>query len=110
MAHQAGGHSFPTTHVGSLPRPESALRVIYGGDPASSEASTALGEAVRDAVRMQVEAGIDSVSDGEMSKMSYAHYVSDRLTGLGPGGSGLTFWTCRRAGSRFDFCRPRPSR
>jgi 5-methyltetrahydropteroyltriglutamate--homocysteine methyltransferase len=40
-------------------------------------------------VAKQVEAGIDLVNDGEMSKPSYATYVKDRLAGFG--GSGNTF-------------------
>jgi 5-methyltetrahydropteroyltriglutamate--homocysteine methyltransferase len=45
--------------------------------------------AVADVVRRQVDAGIDIVNDGEMSKPSYATYVKDRLAGFG--GSGNTF-------------------
>ncbi|MYK60194.1 MAG: epoxyalkane--coenzyme M transferase, partial [Rhodospirillaceae bacterium] len=41
------------------------------------------GEAVIEVVRHQREAGIDIVSDGEMSKPSYATYVTERLTGFG---------------------------
>lgn len=42
----------------------------------------AVGEAVRDCVRRQVEAGIDLVSDGEMSKIGYATYIRHRLSGF----------------------------
>ena len=45
--------------------------------------------AVAEVVRKQVEAGIDIVNDGEMSKPSYATYVKDRLAGFG--GTGNTF-------------------
>ena len=38
--------------------------------------------AVDEAVRRQVEAGIDLVSDGEMAKISYATYIKDRITGF----------------------------
>jgi 5-methyltetrahydropteroyltriglutamate--homocysteine methyltransferase len=38
---------------------------------------------VRDVVRRQVETGIDVVSDGEMSKISYATYIADRFAGFG---------------------------
>jgi 5-methyltetrahydropteroyltriglutamate--homocysteine methyltransferase len=38
--------------------------------------------AVSETVRKQVEAGIDIVSDGETSKISYATYVKDRYTGF----------------------------
>src|SRR4029078_2255726 len=37
---------------------------------------------VSGAVRMQRDAGLDIVSDGEMSKVSYATYVRHRLTGF----------------------------
>jgi len=38
--------------------------------------------AVEEAVRRQVAAGIDIVSDGEMSKISYATYIKDRISGF----------------------------
>ncbi|MCR9077080.1 MAG: epoxyalkane--coenzyme M transferase, partial [bacterium] len=39
-------------------------------------------ESVREAVRHQVEVGVDIVSDGEMSKISYATYIKDRCSGF----------------------------
>jgi len=42
-----------------------------------------IASAVNDVVRRQVDLGIDLVSDGEMSKISYSTYVKDRLTGFG---------------------------
>ena len=39
-------------------------------------------EAVADVVRRQSEAGIDVVSDGEMSKTSFILYTDERLTGF----------------------------
>ena len=41
-----------------------------------------MASAVADVVRLQVDAGIDLVSDGEFSKISYSTYVKDRLTGF----------------------------
>jgi 5-methyltetrahydropteroyltriglutamate--homocysteine methyltransferase len=41
-----------------------------------------IGAAVDEAVARQVAAGIDLVSDGEMSKISYATYIKDRITGF----------------------------
>jgi 5-methyltetrahydropteroyltriglutamate--homocysteine methyltransferase len=84
---------FLTTHTGSLPRPESLVRAMYAReegvpvDPVALDARIAA--AVADVVRRQVEAGIDVVNDGEMSKPSYATYVKDRLAGFG--GAGNTF-------------------
>jgi 5-methyltetrahydropteroyltriglutamate--homocysteine methyltransferase len=84
---------FLTTHTGSLPRPESLIRAMYAkeeGVPVDRAALAAqVREAVADVVRRQVEAGIDLVNDGEMSKPSYATYVKDRLAGFG--GTGNTF-------------------
>ncbi|MXY40321.1 MAG: cobalamin-independent methionine synthase II family protein [Rhodospirillaceae bacterium] len=76
-----------TTHVGSLPRPGGLVELMFARaegeavDAALLERKT--GEAVIEVVRHQREAGIDIVSDGEMSKPSYATYVTERLTGFG---------------------------
>jgi 5-methyltetrahydropteroyltriglutamate--homocysteine methyltransferase len=76
-----------TTHVGSLPRPQSLLSIMHDkaeGRPYEEAALDAeLARAVAEVVRQQVDAGIDLVSDGEFSKPSYATYVSERLTGFG---------------------------
>lgn len=75
-----------TTHVGSLPRTQKVVDFIFARereepyDPAEFDA--AMTEAVGETVRRQVEAGIDIVSDGETSKISYATYVKDRYTGF----------------------------
>jgi 5-methyltetrahydropteroyltriglutamate--homocysteine methyltransferase len=75
-----------TTHVGSLPRSQAVTDVIFARergdarDPARDDAVIA--QAVADVVRRQVEVGIDIVSDGEMSKISYATYIADRFTGF----------------------------
>ena len=76
-----------TTHVGSLPRSQPVCDVIFArekgevADPAA--AAQVLADGVRDVVRRQVESGIDVVSDGEMSKISYATYIADRFEGFG---------------------------
>src|SRR5207237_984187 len=78
---------------GSLPRPDDLTRRMYAkeeGVPVEREALDArVRTAVAEVVRKQVEAGVDLVNDGEMSKPSYATYVKDRLAGFG--GSGNTF-------------------
>jgi 5-methyltetrahydropteroyltriglutamate--homocysteine methyltransferase len=77
-----------TTHTGSLPRPTdmlATLRAIAAGqavDMAAYEA--ALANHVADIVKKQVEAGIDTVTDGECSKPSFQHYVAERLAGFEP--------------------------
>jgi 5-methyltetrahydropteroyltriglutamate--homocysteine methyltransferase len=83
-----------TTHVGSLPRPESLLAIMHDqaeGRPYDAAALEAeLARSVMEVVRHQVDLGIDLVSDGEFSKPSYATYVSDRLTGFGGTGKIMT--------------------
>jgi 5-methyltetrahydropteroyltriglutamate--homocysteine methyltransferase len=75
-----------TTHVGSLPRSQAVTDVLFArekgplADEAAGEATIAA--AVQDVVRRQVEVGIDVVSDGEMSKISYATYIADRFSGF----------------------------
>jgi 5-methyltetrahydropteroyltriglutamate--homocysteine methyltransferase len=84
---------FLTTHTGSLPRPDDLVRIMYAKeegvpvDAAALDARTA--SAVEEVVRRQIDAGVDIVNDGEMSKPSYATYVKDRLSGFG--GTGNTF-------------------
>ncbi len=75
-----------TTHVGSIPRPEAIkemLRARLGGEHVDEkELADRVQEAVADVVRRQSEAGIDVVSDGEMSKTSFILYTDERLTGF----------------------------
>ncbi len=82
----ASVHRFLTTHVGSLPRAQAVVDQIFArerGEPVDEATFDAvMRSAVDDVVRRQVAAGIDIVSDGEMSKISYATYVKDRYTGF----------------------------
>src|SRR5689334_21397830 len=75
-----------TTHVGSLPRRSELLQYLEAretGRPFEPEAfDTCLAGAVREIVEKQVEAGIDSVCDGELGKISYTFYVRHRLSGI----------------------------
>jgi 5-methyltetrahydropteroyltriglutamate--homocysteine methyltransferase len=75
-----------TTHVGSLPRSAAVTELVFAqerGDPVDeAEFNRVIGTAVEEAVRLQVESGVDLVSDGEMSKISYATYIKDRITGF----------------------------
>ena len=77
-----------TTHVRSLPRPPELLDLLEAENPGDVDRDALEAEttrAVDDIVRRQVAAGIDVVSDGEMSKISYTFYVRHRLTGIGEG-------------------------
>jgi 5-methyltetrahydropteroyltriglutamate--homocysteine methyltransferase len=75
-----------TTHVGSLPRSKVVTDVVFAREQGTALDEAAAREIVRDAVQdvvsRQAEAGIDVVSDGEMSKISYATYIKDRITGF----------------------------
>ncbi|MGY8895051.1 MAG: epoxyalkane--coenzyme M transferase, partial [Burkholderiales bacterium] len=76
-----------TTHVGSLPRSQAVVDCIFAREhnkPVDQAVfDDTMTHAVSDTVERQVQAGIDIVSDGETSKISYATYVKDRYTGFG---------------------------
>ena len=75
-----------TTHVGSLPRTQDVVDFIFAREHAkpydTQEFDACMTSAVSETVRKQKDAGIDIVSDGETSKISYATYVKDRYTGF----------------------------
>ena len=75
-----------TTHVGSLPRGPTVLELLYkkeNGEAYDAAAfDAAVAAAVDDVVAKQVAVGIDVVSDGETSKVGYATYIKDRLSGF----------------------------
>lgn len=75
-----------TTHVGSLPRSAALsdllLRKDHGEDVDPAEFDRVVRESVADNIARQTAIGIDVVSDGEASKVSYATYVHERLTGF----------------------------
>ena len=75
-----------TTHAGSLPRPDDLADMIWAGmdgqevDEAALEARIDSG--VGEVISKQREAGIDIVSDGELSKTGFSTYVNDRFSGF----------------------------
>lgn len=75
-----------TTHVGSLPRSAAVTELVFAQERGEAvdeaEFDRVIGAAVAEVVRLQVESGVDLVSDGEMSKISYATYIKDRITGF----------------------------
>jgi len=84
-----GANRILTTHVGSLPRPESLLE-LYRTDAPDAKLLPGLKSAVADIVKRQTEVGVDCVNDGEFGKAMRAavdygawwSYVYDRLTGF----------------------------
>ena len=78
--------SILTTHVGSLPRSKKLSELLFKKDKGDSFDidlfEQVVGKNVEQVVNRQLDVGIDYVSDGEMSKISYATYVKDRLKGF----------------------------
>ncbi len=75
-----------TTHVGSLPRSKAVTDLVFAAERGETidtvQFDLIIGTAVDEVIAKQVAAGIDLVSDGEMSKISYATYIKDRVTGF----------------------------
>ena len=75
-----------TTHVGSLPRSKIVTEAVFAKENGALDDGETfqenIAEAVQQVVGRQVAAGVDVVSDGEMSKISYATYIKDRMTGF----------------------------
>ena len=70
-----------TTHVGSLPRSNELSDLLFKKDQKEKIDLIQFDEIVQrdvdNIVKKQIEVGIDYISDGEMSKISYATYVKD---------------------------------
>ena len=75
-----------TTHVGSLPRPGDVAELLLKKEQEEpfdeAELDARVRSGVAEIVARQEEAGVDVVSDGEMSKVAYSTYAKDRLTGF----------------------------
>ncbi|MEP7349812.1 MAG: cobalamin-independent methionine synthase II family protein [Sphingorhabdus sp.] len=76
-----------TTHVGSLPRGEELVPLLLArdhGEPYDiEEFDSAVLAAVSAAVDKQIESGVSIVSDGELGKVGYSTYMTERLSGFG---------------------------
>lgn len=79
-------HLIPSTHTGSLPRPDDLIQIMWAvgdGIPVDKKAlDERVQKAIQEVVDKQVAAGVTIINDGEMSKPSYATYVKDRLSGF----------------------------
>lgn len=86
---------FLTTHIGSLPRQEELMQIMFAREDGIPLDQAALEEKITHAVEYvvdrQVKAGVDIVNDGEMPKPSYATYIKDRLNGFGGTGNSFLF-------------------
>ena len=76
-----------TSHVGSLPRGDQLVPLLLARDKGepydADEFDRVVQEAVNEAVRQQVAAGVSVVSDGELGKVGYSTYIIERLSGFG---------------------------
>jgi len=70
-----------TTHTGSLPRPSDLLEMMASKVDTEARAQR-VRTAVAEVVEKQASAGVNIVSDGEMSKPSFVHYVQERIQGF----------------------------
>ena len=74
------------THVGSLPRKQEVVDFIFARENNQKynqdDFDSVMNKAVLETVKKQVDSGVDIVSDGETSKISYATYVKDRYNGF----------------------------
>ena len=74
------------THVGSLPRKQEVVDFIFARENNQKynqdDFDNVMNQAVLETVKKQVDSGVDIVSDGETSKISYATYVKDRYNGF----------------------------
>jgi 5-methyltetrahydropteroyltriglutamate--homocysteine methyltransferase len=82
---------FLTTHTGSLPRPDDLAGMVLDRDDGKTVEGldARIRQGVVDIIQQQRAAGVDVVNDGEQSKISYATYIKDRLTGFEGEPSGL---------------------
>jgi 5-methyltetrahydropteroyltriglutamate--homocysteine methyltransferase len=76
-----------TTHVGSLPRGDELAQLLlardHGQDVDAAHFEQVVQAAIDQAVQKQVEAGVSIMSDGELGKVGYATYITERLEGFG---------------------------
>lgn len=76
-----------TTHVGSLPRGPELVPLLLARDHGEAydkaEFDAVVQAAVNDAVDQQIAAGVSLVSDGELGKVGYSTYMTERLSGFG---------------------------
>ena len=77
------GMLFPTSVIGSLPRPQFVKDLIDDNCPREGdEYRRLMGEAIRAAVAMQETAGLDFVSDGEWWRKSYIGVIAELAHGF----------------------------
>jgi 5-methyltetrahydropteroyltriglutamate--homocysteine methyltransferase len=86
MSIQQNTDHIQTTHIGSLPRPHALLDLMkakYAGQTYDEkQLETVLTRSVNEAVRRQVDSGIEIITDGEFSKPGFFTYIRERFDGF----------------------------
>src|SRR5687767_6559878 len=75
----------PVTMVGSWPRPKDVLRaqkLKRKGELAEEEFEKKAEESILQVLKLQEEAGIDIVTDGEQRRDSYSSFIAEKLEGV----------------------------
>ncbi len=76
-----------TTHVGSLPRGDELVPLLLARDHGQAydpaEFDAVVQKAINEAVDKLIEAGVSIASDGELGKVGYSTYITERLSGFG---------------------------
>src|SRR5258708_36736732 len=79
---------FPTTVIGSLPRPAWVRDLILrrkSSDVSEPDADRLLDRAIDAAIALEEQTGLDEITDGEWRRESYAKVFAERVRGCGPG-------------------------
>ena len=75
-----------TMHAGTLPRPNDLRDLVVAKESGQaydeSKFTRLVQSVIKENVKLQIESGIDSVNDGEVSKLSFTSYISDRIGGI----------------------------
>ncbi|SVB47515.1 uncharacterized protein METZ01_LOCUS200369 [marine metagenome] len=73
-------------HAGTLPRPNDLRDMVVAKESNQvydeSKFTRRVQAVIKENVKLQIESGIDSVNDGEVSKLSFTSYISDRIGGI----------------------------
>ena len=74
------------SHAGTLPKSDDLREAVIAkanGQPVDEEAlARRIRESVTEVVKRQVDIGIDTINDGEMSKASFTAYIRERMGGI----------------------------
>ena len=75
-----------TMHAGTLPRPNDLRDMVVAKESGQaydeSKFTRLVQSVIKENVKLQIGSGIDSVNDGEVSKLSFTSYISDRIGGI----------------------------